>query len=106
MKTIKLTEQNLTNIVKRVIKENGGARIGKKYPAEDSNFEYYERKIDVMKEALINTKLKDIVSFNIDDYITDDDIESIEMDPDLDVLLSEIENIEDVIHHIMMVYND
>jgi hypothetical protein len=59
-----------------------------------------------MKEALINTKLKDIVSFNIDDYITDDDIESIEMDPDLDVLLSEIENIEDVIHHIMMVYND
>jgi hypothetical protein len=104
MKTIKLSEQNLTNIVKRIIRENGGSRIGKKYPSEDLNYEYYSRKIDTMKDALINTKLKDMLSFNIDDYITDDDIESIKTDPNLEVLLSEIENIEDVIQHIMVMY--
>lgn len=104
MKTIKLTEQNLTNIVKRVIKENGGARIGKKYSSEDANYEYYDRKIDEMKESLINTKLKDISNFNMYEYITDDDIEIIDSDPDLEVLSSEIDNIVRVIEHIRELY--
>ena len=95
MKTIKLTEQNLTNIVKKIIEESKGAKIGKTTASK----EYYDNKIKDIKNDLMNTPLNKVYRFNLYNYMDNFDIKSME-NPDLSYFADEIKNIQEVIHYV------